>query len=119
MIRSLTRSQVTGLPFVYSDLGEEIMATVNIRKYIPPSLEVSKVEDASSSLVVRTSKSSDLYKELSNMFGKESLHSRKPRKRIMVATTSSVRTGKAPLLHNGYEKTGDPNAAGNLMGYLL
>lgn len=92
--RSIVWAQATGRQFVFCDRKDDIIAIVNIKKPIPVPLEAVNVDEASSSRVGHTITFSDFYEETYIMFGKEFLQTRKPRKLIMVDTTSSVRYSK-------------------------
>lgn len=113
VISLLVRAHVTVLPFVLFELDNDIMATLNKQKQVPPHLEIVNVDDVSSSSIGRTTTFSVVKQATSFMFGKQSLQPLKRRKRIKVSPTSSARTSKAPRVGNGDEPTGDSTTVGN------
>lgn len=105
-MRPLERAHGTGLPFLFSQLDDEIMATPNIHKPIPPPLEVLNVDDTLSSHVSRITKFSYVYQGPSIMFGKDLLQPQTPGKRTMVANIIQARTNTAPRVDTGAAQTG-------------
>lgn len=113
VIKSLVYVHRIELLCVLSKIDDDTMVTLNIQKHIPHTLKVIKIDNASSSHVGRITMISDVYQDTSIMFGNKSLKRRKTEKQNTVATTNSVRTGKAPLVESVNEPTVDPMNAEN------
>lgn len=72
-IRSLVRDHVPRLLYLFSELNDDIMDTVNNGNPILQPLEVINVDVASSSHVGRITKLSNINRDTFIMFGKEYL----------------------------------------------
>lgn len=98
-ILSLLCAHGRKLPFLFSELNDDIMAALDIEKRGPRLLEVINVHDLSRCRVGCTTTFSDIYQDYFMIREKGYLKTCKPWKRNIIAPNSSYRTRRPPHVY--------------------
>lgn len=98
---------------MFSELEDDIMATVDFHKPITSLSNLINFDDAAISPVDHNEKFSGVHQDTSITFGREYLQLCQPRKRTFAATSSSERTNKTPRIDTADVHRGEPTAVGN------
>lgn len=95
-IRSILIDHGTALPFLFSELDNAFVETVNIEKPVSPLLEIFNVDDAAPSSVGHLTSICTTLQDSFMMFRSTTLYFRSPFRKITMVTTDSKSRKNVP-----------------------